>query len=341
VPGAAAYGIVLDPVIVRLRGFLLNIQSEPGYPETGMVTCTVCNGQVRSLGEKNSFPLYSCKGCGHLFVWPIPESPQEIYSEDYFHGGENGFGYIDYDRDKAPMADTFRRYLKEIARNGKPKGTMLDVGAATGFFLDIARGEGWETYGIELSWYAAEVARGKGLRVSTGTTDDCDFPAGFFDVVTAWDVIEHMPKPLATLEKIHSLLKPGGLLVINTPDSGCMLARLLGKSWHLVVPPEHLNLFHRRSLKFMLEKTGYSVVHRTTVGKRFTLQYIFMTMRHWQKLRVWDRVASYLQKHRLGSVELPINLHDNMFVIARKSGNDIISRRTLPSRSWPMPDGSN
>jgi 2-polyprenyl-3-methyl-5-hydroxy-6-metoxy-1,4-benzoquinol methylase len=217
------------------------------------------------------------------------------------------------------MADTFRRYLKEIAKNGQQKGTMLDVGAATGFFLDIARSEGWETYGIELSRYAAEVARGKGLRVSAGTTDDCDFPPGFFDVVTAWDVIEHMPKPLAELEKIHNLLKPGGLLVINTPDSGCMLARLLGKRWHLVVPPEHLNLFHRRSLKVALEKVGYSVIQRTTIGKRFTLQYIVMTMAHWQKLGVWDRAASYLQKRRVGSFGLPINLHDNMFVIARKT----------------------
>jgi len=284
-----------------------------------MITCTVCNAGARSLGEKNAFPLYSCMSCGHLFVWPIPESPLDIYSEDYFRGGESGFGYIDYDRDKAPMADTFRHYLKEIARNGKAKGTMLDVGAATGFFLDIARGEGWETYGIEPSRYAAEVARGKGLRVSTGTVDNCDFPAGFFDVVTAWDVIEHMPKPLATLARIRDLLKPGGLLVINTPDSGSLLARVMGKRWHLVVPPEHLNLFHRRSLKITLEKIGYSVVRRTTVGKRFTLQYIFMTMAHWQKLAVWERAAAHLQKRRMGSLGLPINLHDNMFVIARKS----------------------
>jgi 2-polyprenyl-3-methyl-5-hydroxy-6-metoxy-1,4-benzoquinol methylase len=284
-----------------------------------MIICTVCHGHARSRGEKNAFPLYSCNECGHMFVWPIPDSPQGIYSEDYFHGGENGFGYIDYDRDKAPMADTFRVYLKEIAKHGKLSGAMLDVGAATGFFLDIARRDGWETYGVELSQYAAEVARRKGLRVSTGTTDDCDFPAGFFDVVTAWDVIEHMPNPLASLEKIHDLLKPGGLLVINTPDSGCLLARILGKRWHLVVPPEHLNLFHRRSLKMMLEKIGYSVVRRTTIGKRFTLQYIFMTMAHWQDLGVWERTAAYLQKHRVGSYGLPINLHDNMFVIARKN----------------------
>jgi SAM-dependent methyltransferase len=284
-----------------------------------MVSCTICNGNARSLGEKNAFPLFSCKECGHLFIWPIPDSPLEIYSEDYFRGGEKGFGYIDYDRDKAPMADTFRLYLKEIARNGKSTGTMLDVGAATGFFLDIARREGWETYGIELSQYAAEVARDKGLRVSTGTADTCDFPAEFFDVVTAWDVIEHMPDPRATLEKIRKLLKPGGLLVINTPDSGCLLARLLGKRWHLVVPPEHLNLFHRRSLKITLEKLGYSVIRRTTIGKRFTLQYIFMTMAHWQKLGMWERAAAYLQRHQLGSIGLPINLHDNMFVIARKT----------------------
>ena len=100
----------------------------------------------------------------------------------------------------------------------------------------------------------AERLASKGLRVLTGTIDTCDFPPGFFDVVTAWDVVEHMPNPLGPFEKIRDLLKPGGLLVINTPDSGCLLARMLGKQWHLVVPPEHLNLFHRRSLKIALER---------------------------------------------------------------------------------------
>ncbi len=284
------------------------------------MACPICESGAAAVGQKHSYRLYRCSHCGHLFVWPMPDNHLGIYLQDYFQGSrDGGFGYVDYDRDKLPMVPTFERYLDLLQRTGATGGTMLDIGAATGFFLDIARRRGWKAYGVEASDYAASVARSKGLDVMTGVLEDYNTAPDFFDAITAWDVIEHLHCPRNTVRKIHNVLKPGGLLAINTPDAGSALAKALEIKWHLVIPPEHLNLFHRKSLRHLLEENGFEILLEDKIGKTFTLQYIFQTLFHWQKLAIWGWVANHLQQRSVGQWGIPINLRDNMFVIARKS----------------------
>src|SRR3954452_11248046 len=109
----------------------------------GSVSCTVCGNEAVPLGTKRTFCLYRCRECLHMFVWPAPHNHLDIYCEEYFAGACHGFGYTDYDRDKQPMMPTFREYLRRIEAITPAKGTMLDVGAATGFFLDLARQRDW------------------------------------------------------------------------------------------------------------------------------------------------------------------------------------------------------
>lgn len=283
------------------------------------VVCTICGSGAAPVGEKHSYRLYRCSRCRHLFVWPMPDNHLGIYLQDYFQGGaDGGFGYVDYDRDKLPMVPTFERYLDLLQQAGANGGAILDIGAATGFFLDIARRRGWTPYGVEASDFAAGIARSKGLDVRTGVLEDYEVAPNFFDAITAWDVIEHLHCPRNTMRKINQVLKPGGLLAINTPDSGSALAQLLGIRWHLVIPPEHLNLFHRKSLRHLLEENGFEVLMEDKIGKTFTVQYVFQTLSNWQKLGIWGWAANHLQRRSIGKWGIPINLRDNMFVIARK-----------------------
>jgi 2-polyprenyl-3-methyl-5-hydroxy-6-metoxy-1,4-benzoquinol methylase len=284
------------------------------------VACVICGSDAPFAGEKNSYRYYRCNQCRHLFVWPMPDNHLEIYLQDYFQGAQDGgFGYVDYDRDKLPMVPTFEFYLDLLERAGAKGGAMLDIGAATGFFLDIARRRGWKPYGVEASGYAAGIARSKGLDVTTGVLEECSFDADSFDVITAWDVIEHLNSPRNTTQKMNHLLKRGGLLAINTPDAGSALAGFLGTKWHLVAPPEHLNLFHRKSLRRLLEENGFEIVMEDRIGKTFTVQYVFQTLFHWQKLKIWEAAANGLQHRSVGRWGIPINLRDNMFLIARKT----------------------
>src|SRR3989344_4132318 len=220
-------------------------------------SCEICSANTAQLwGVKNNYAFYQCRTCDFVFVHPHPTLPPPLYNEDYFSGATQGFGYTNYDQDKIPMRSTFNRYLDYLEMYTPARGMLLDVGAATGFFLDLARARNWRTQGIEISEYAAAQAREKGLSVTTGTIENPALAENFFDVLTMWDVIEHVPDPKATLARAAKLLKPGGLLAINTPHGGSLMARLLKTHCHQWVPPEHLYFFSPKNFARLLEPLG-------------------------------------------------------------------------------------
>ncbi len=263
---------------------------------------------------KNGHDLYRCAKCSMFGLHPMPVAlERDVYNENYFTNGKHGFGYVDYDRDKEPMRSVFKKYLTRIEEKMSSKGTILDIGAATGFFMKIAQDEGWTVSGIEISPYAAEVARKKGLDIQLGTFGTTEIPQNSFDVITMWDVLEHLADPVSDLERAYGTLKPGGLLLINTPDSSSMYARFFGRRWHLIVPPEHIHYFNKKSIGSFLERGGFTTVDIVRIGKKFTLGYVVYTLHKWVGIKV---PVSMLRKLELVSV--PINLRDNMFIIAKK-----------------------
>jgi 2-polyprenyl-3-methyl-5-hydroxy-6-metoxy-1,4-benzoquinol methylase len=282
-----------------------------------MPTCPLCHAQKSAVFmKKDGYTLYRCGQCGFTFVHPIPNSA-EVYSQDYFAGAVHGFGYVDYDTDKAPMVHTFEKYMRHIRALVPTGGRLLDVGAATGFFLDIAKRFGFEVHGVEISAFAAAQAREKGLDVLTGTLADTPKDL-LFDVITMLDVIEHVSDPREEILRVKEIMRPGGVLVINTPDAGSLYARMMGKRWHLIVPPEHLYYFTRKNIRMLLEEEGFEVLSITTIGKQFTLPYIFKMLYAWQKLSVWKWLSTIFAHGWLSRIGIPINLRDNMFVLAKK-----------------------
>ncbi len=280
--------------------------------------CPSCDSvKSKKWGEKDGYTLVSCKGCNAVFVSMIPESTNSIYDKSYFVGG-NEHGYTNYDRDKEPMHETFELYLKHIERVIGRKGRLLDIGCATGFFMEVAKNHGWEVEGIEISEYAAEVGRAKGLSIKTGTLENVSFPEKSFDVVTLLDVVEHLKDPKPVLTEVRKLLKGGGVVVVTSPDAGSIWARIWGSKWQLVVPPEHLILFNRSNFKELLTRLGLTTIMSTNIGKRFSLPYIFQTLFRWQRLSLWNYLARVTNKGRLSKLKIPINLHDNFFIIAKK-----------------------
>jgi len=282
--------------------------------------CGICGDSGKLTGRKNGCDIYACGKCGTFFVSPLPNTTENLtlYSDDYFTGAVGGHGYADYDRDKQVMVPTFLRYLDMIEKVQPAKGTMVDVGAATGFFLKLAVERGWNGVGIEPSAYASEVGRAKGLDVRTGIFTSETMPPSSVDVMTLWDVLEHVPDPKDLVNSVYQALRPGGVAAINTPDSGSLLARALGPKWHLVVPPEHLFLLNMRSLRMMLADGRFEILFEGRIGKQFTIQYAMETLYHWQKLGIWKKTFELIRGTAIGRVGIPINLHDNMFILARK-----------------------
>jgi SAM-dependent methyltransferase len=285
------------------------------------IICPICQSiKIKKYGIKNGYDLYDCANCDLMFVWPIPENLDKIYLQDYFVNSSNNqdFGYTNYDQDKESMKDVFVKIIADFERMVVGR-KIFDVGAATGYFLDLAKQRTWQTAGTEISEYAANEAVKRGHRVVCRLLDELVVDEKY-DVVTMWDVLEHVSKPQAYLAKANDLLSAEGLLAINTVDRGSLFAKLLGLKWHLIVPPEHLNFYSLKNLKIILEQAGFEIIKVSKVGKKFSLSYIFKMLHSWQKLGIWQSLSVFFDKPFWRLLALPINLRDNIFILAKKKG---------------------
>jgi SAM-dependent methyltransferase len=250
-------------------GFETAITAEP------LRACNLCGGITHApLFRKRGFELVSCAGCGLAFIANPPDARRlgELYTTaaDY-HGAlldpaDPGF---------AATRAIARQHLKMLRRSAaEPRGQrLLDIGCSSGLFLDEGRSAGFEVRGAELSADTAAFARSHfGLEVHHGDWREAGFVDGSFDVITLFDVIEHLPDPLGELGAIRRLLKPGGLLLQSTPNIDGLFPRLsyaLAKRldyWPHPEPPHHLYQFSDHTLAELTERAGYEVVRFAPVA---------------------------------------------------------------------------
>ena len=206
--------------------------------------------------------MVACRTCGHAKVWPLPEpaTVAAIYeAEAYYQGGHGGgLGFADYRALARARRRMFEQHLKRLQPLVRP-GRVLDVGCATGDFLKVAREHGWEVMGVDPSSARAD-AEAAGISLVGTTVDDAKVAPGGLDLVTFWDVLEHLADPVAALRRARDLLRPGGMIALTVPDGSSALARLTGRRWFgYQTAGEHLQFFSRRSLNLALELAGYRV----------------------------------------------------------------------------------
>ncbi|NLX23196.1 MAG: class I SAM-dependent methyltransferase [Phycisphaerae bacterium] len=224
-------------------------------------TCLVCG----HVGFEPHFDvLLRCPGCGFVTA-RLDERlvVGELYGGDYFTGGE----YLDYLADEAFFRKNFHRRLAGLRRQCGG-GRLLEIGAAYGFFLDLAR-EYYTAVGFELNPDAVRHAQqvlGLDMRsvdFLAATPGDLGGPV---DVTVMWDVIEHLERPDRVLAHIATLSRPGALLCLTTGDIGSSLARLRGPKWRMIHPPSHLHYFDRGTITRLLANCGFRVVDVRAVG---------------------------------------------------------------------------
>lgn len=283
--------------------------------------CTLCDKRdnVTLRFQKNGYYIYGCKECELMFVspQPAPDDLARIYDSGYFKRGKKYTG-IENSAKPNPNKDNDLRKLS-LVRKYKKEGSLLDVGCAMGGFLCAARDAGYDVSGVEISEFSAQYAKKNfGLNITTGTLISSDFSENSFDIITMWDVIEHLDELNPTLLQANRLLKPGGVIFMSTGDSGSFYARITGKFWHLLTPPQHLYYFTRKSLSKTLEQNGFNVEEITYPGKQASLGFIFFKAQE-----AFGPIISPFRKliHilKLDTRQLYVNIYDIMTCVARKT----------------------
>ena len=286
--------------------------------------CQLCHSERRTEKFRDgTFTVYTCAECGFVYVSPRLQGQAllDVYNEDYWKSDNpKERGYADYASESALYLKTYRKRMKLVSRWLPEKGRVLDVGCAAGYFLRVAQEHGHDVHGVELSESIAKeaiAALGED-RVFHGFLDDCVEARGWedhsFDLVTIWDVIEHVPEPQALLASIRRMIKPGGKLLLETQNVASRFAAKMGKAWHHYKHDEHIYHFNPETLGKLLDACGFDVL---ACGSKFAGKYVsfgFLAERAGRLGRLAGLLASPLAL--LKGLNVYVNPHDEVIVVA-------------------------
>ncbi len=195
------------------------------------------------------------------------------YEEDYFEGNTEIFGgYGKYFQQSSWRLDKANKQVKDLCKiTNFTSGKVLDVGSGYGYFRKALSNHNFDHDGIEISKYAIAIAKDLyNFNTYHGTLlDYYKKLENTYDVVTLWDVIEHIPDPEKLLEQVYNVLKPGGYVVIKTPNIQCLEGYIFGKYYHSF-KREHLIYFSNNSLSSYADKTGFSVYKSQSISHLLT-----------------------------------------------------------------------
>jgi SAM-dependent methyltransferase len=224
--------------------------------------CPACGARDAEAAELG---LRRCAACGTVYAQEYAD-PGEVFVEGYFEGGAGSYG-IDtaHPRFQSFMAQVCARRCAFFEELGGA-GSLLDVGCGGGELLRAALARGWRAAGAEPMAQAAELARSRapGADIRVGLSSEVGFEERSFDVVCAFHVLEHMPDARAFLRELARFARPGGLVVVETPNYASLLRRRHGSNWIHLRPLEHLAHFSPQTMRGAFAGAGLDVVRITT-----------------------------------------------------------------------------
>jgi SAM-dependent methyltransferase len=223
----------------------------------------------------NDIDIVDCIVCKHRQANLTVDSSHvnRTYADDYFTGG--GAGYENYGSEGPMLITRGAKYGKILAKHTAP-GRVLDVGAAAGFLAEGMGQSGWSSVGVEPNETMAAAARGRNVDVRTGSAEDLlpgletKDPANAFDAVSMIQVIAHLGDPLEVIGTAAKLLRPGGLLLIETWDRASISAKVFGKKWHEYSPPSVVHWFTRAELDAVVARQGFTKIDTGRYPKMIT-----------------------------------------------------------------------
>ncbi len=265
-------------------------------PVVPVIRCTQCGLMRQGLKKeiKDSFSLQSCAGGSERYI------KQRLEKE-------------------ATQLVDYVKVLPNLERIQATKGTLLEIGCSTGLLLDEFRKAGWDAAGVEPDAWAYNLAKEKhDLSVTNAYFQEAGYADDTFDVVVMLHVIEHIPNPLKALKQLNKLIKPGGILVMETPRYDTIWFKFL-KGRERSVIPGHLYYFTRKSLTEMASNAGFELIKLDSVGRTLTLDRLCYSISKVSNSKKISKALTTLSDRlHLNKVRLHLNMHDMMRLYLRK-----------------------
>jgi 2-polyprenyl-3-methyl-5-hydroxy-6-metoxy-1,4-benzoquinol methylase len=249
---------------------MASVSADLEYP-----ACPLCGSERREVvfRLREPYKVAQCLVCGFHYLYPrLAESAiREVYQQSsYYQGGACGYADTSYTDQEGALRATFKRLLNNLYRRGLAGGDLLEIGCGFGYLLDEARAYFDRRVGTDFSAEAAATARATGAEVFIGGIEQISCGSKF-DFVLAIQVIEHIYEPLSFVEQLASHIKPGGHIVLATPDIGGVLRKTMGRRWPSFKIPEHVLYFDFRTLSMLMCRAGVRDVRRLPYPHAFPL----------------------------------------------------------------------
>ncbi len=300
------------------------------------VPCNLCgsikgkflfNAKDRLHGCEGTFTYVKCKMCGLVYMNPqiLPEDAGKFYPNDY--------GPHKATKNRQQNRLTMKTQLKKrsfgtfICNKLTSQSRLLDVGCGNGKFLyEIKSSVGCNVYGVDISEKAAKIAnRDYGLDVFTGTIMEVPFPSDYFNMITAWQYLEHVHNPLEVLQKFYHLLKADGVCIISTPNFNSFNSKVFKDRWYALDCPRHLHIYTPKTIDKFLEKAGFLLTgisyDKSSKNLLGSLQYHFYGDNYTAEYR--NRIKRSL------IVKAVLSPLTRVFALLKKSDNIIVSARKV------------
>ena len=234
----------------------MNFTNRPDF----RIRCTVCKDWKNIIVlRKASLSLHQCLNCGTVFLGG--------YSDGFVPGLYAYYDkYESFDREDVfdPIAGARCEDLLKWFSGFVAGREVLDVGCGLGQFIEVANRCGWKAEGLELSRGAVDFARHQGLAVRNLDFLSGEIEQNSYDLVTLFEVIEHVPNPAEFLQRAGEVVRPGGLVYLTTPNFASLDRFVAGKDWK-IIHPEHLTYFTPHTLRALVKKTGcFNILHFRT-----------------------------------------------------------------------------
>lgn len=278
--------------------------------------CRLCSSKC--LDVLYCYPLFFVECCRECSLVQVSEKPSEasldsLYNSSYFNKGK-------YVQDLAIQKEQQRR-MGLLDKTGISKGSkVLDIGCATGDFLGVAKGY-YNVWGQDISRFAINVASENypelEERLQVGSIEKLDYSPASFDAITMWDVIEHLWDPKTTIGIVKQWLRPGGVLFISTPNIGAPIARLMGRYWAFMTPPEHLIFFQRTTMRQILNEHGFTEFAWMSKGKWVNSGFLVYKLHRVMPLFVSKQFVNWFTQSSFGGNTLYVPTGDIMYVSAK------------------------